>query len=80
MASREPLSNYEDANMLWNVFVFAHGRCMQINSTPYDSEQVALAIDSIDDVATFMLMRYDGNREASDEGETLLDQSAESVT
>jgi hypothetical protein len=43
--------------MLWNVYVIEDGECHQLNSQPFDSEMVALAIDQLDSADAITLVR-----------------------
>jgi hypothetical protein len=47
--------------MMWNVYVCNGGSCDRINSQPYDSEQVAMLLETLNGVAMLLLLRYDGH-------------------
>lgn len=42
--------------MLWNVYVIADEECRQLNGEPYDSEQVAAALATLEDVTAVNLI------------------------
>ncbi len=47
--------------MLWNVYLL-DSECTRVNAEPYDAEQVSMLLESLDDVAMLILVRYDEGR------------------
>lgn len=46
--------------MLWNVYVVDQaGECVKYNSEPYDSEEVAIVLETLDDVVSIQLIPID---------------------